>query len=112
MAELAGAIGMEAARELARQFGGTTISVPREIGQDHPLRARLGEELCRRLAEWYGGTRIGVPKGPERRTQVKELRQAGALTVAGIALETGYSERQVYRILAESDDRQLDLFGN
>ncbi|WP_374410637.1 hypothetical protein [Novosphingobium colocasiae] len=110
MEELAGAIGTEGARQLARHFGGTTVSVPRTIGDHHPLRAVLGD-TADVLARWCGGARLSIPKRPERQTRVRELRRAGALTIAGIALETGYSERHVYRLLSERDDRQMDLFG-
>ena len=109
MAELAGAIGADAASLLARRLGGTTIYVPRQIGDNHPLRAVLGE-TADKLAKWFGGSRVNVPKQPERQARVRELHRAGALTIAGIAIETGYSERHVYRLLSERDDRQLDLF--
>jgi hypothetical protein len=109
MAELAGAIGHDAARLLAQRFGGTTIYVPRNVGEHHPLRAVLGDRAAA-LAERFGGLRVNVPKQPERQERVRERRRAGALTVAGIALEVGYSERHVYRLLSEGDDRQLDLF--
>jgi hypothetical protein len=110
MAELAGAIGGDAARLVAQKFGGTTIYVPRVIGEHHPLRAALGEAIAVELARWYGGSRLNVPKQPERRARVQELHRAGTLTKAAIAIETGYSERHVYRLLSEPDDRQGDLF--
>lgn len=110
MAELAGAIGEDAARRLARGFGGTTVYVPREAGEHNPLRVALGDAAVSRLMELYGGSRLNVPKQPERRTRVRELHRSGTLTIARIALETGYSERHVYRLLSETDDHQLDLF--
>lgn len=118
MAELIGAIGEKAARALARHFGGTTQYVPRQIGEHHPLRAVLGDDADK-LAKWCGGSRLNIPKQPERRARVRDLRRAGSLTIAGIALETGFTERHVYRLVkerddrapSEPDDRQLDLFG-
>ena len=110
MAELAEAIGEDGARVLARRFGGTTVYVPRKVGEHHPLHVVLGEETAERLASWCGGSRVNIPKQPERQARVRELRREGALTVAGIAIETGYSERHVYRLLSEDDDRQPDLF--
>lgn len=113
MAELASAIGEEAARLLARRFGGTTVYVPRNnVGEHHFLRVLLGDNAFDKLAQFYGGSRVNVPKQPERQARVRELRKAGALTIAGIAVETGYSERHVYRLLSERDDRQLDLFND
>lgn len=123
LAELASAIGIDAARLVARRFGGTTIYVPRTIGDDHPLRAALGADIAAKLAHWFGGGRINVPKQAERKARVRQLHRAGALTIAAIALETGFSERHVYRLLSEQgdgqdeapaptrDDRQPDLFG-
>lgn len=123
LAELASAIGIDAARLVARRFGGTTIYVPRQIGENHHLRVALGADIAAKLAHWFGGGRINVPKQAERKARVRQLRQAGALTIAAIALETGFSERHVYRLLSEPDngdtgplpserdDRQPDLFG-
>lgn len=110
MVELVSVIGEDAARRLAQRFGGTTVYVPRTIGEHHFLRAVLGD-AAEQLAQWSGGARVSIPKQPERQARVRALRRAGALTVAAIALETNYSERHVYRLLKESDDRQLDLFG-
>lgn len=104
------AIGSDAAISLARKFGGTTLYVPREIGPADPVRLVLGEASANKLAAYCGGSRLYVPKRPERRARVHQLHRAGALTVAAIAVETGYSERHVYRLLSEHDDRQLDLF--
>jgi AraC-like DNA-binding protein len=111
LAEIAAAIGEDGATRLAQRLGGTTVSVPRAIGENHPLRVVLGAELADRLAAWCGGSRLSVPKQVERRARVIALRRTGSLTVAAIALETGYSERHVYRLLSEHDDRQMDLFG-
>lgn len=110
MAELASAIGEDAARLLARRFGGTTVYVPHTVGEHHYLRVVLGDEAVARLVKWGGGSRINVPKQAERRARVRELHRAGALTIARIAIETDYSERHVYRLLSEADDRQADLF--
>lgn len=110
MAELASVIGEDGARSLARRLGGTTIYVPRAVGEHHPLRAALGEETAARFIAWYGGSRVNIPKQPERHARVRELHRAGTLTVAAIAVETNFSERQVYRIIRDADDGQLDLF--
>lgn len=113
LAELAGAIGEAAARALAKRFGGTTLYVPMTIGDNHPIAVAIGIDAAARLAQAAGGVRLAVPKQAERRARVRELRRAGALTIPAIALETGYSERHVYRIMsADADDRQLDLFGD
>lgn len=118
MAELAEALGPDAACTVARHLGGTTIHAPRDIGPDHFYSQKLGHELARELCKWLNGSRFYVPLRWERRKRALDLRQAGALTVPQIALEVGMSERQIYRYieagdcaaLPERDDRQGDLF--
>lgn len=111
MADLIEVVGEDAARHLARRFGGTSVYVPRAIGDHHPLCAALNRVAADRLAAWAGGTSIAVPKQPERRARVHELHRAGALTVAQIAFETAFSERHVYRLLRDEDAaRQPGLF--
>lgn len=118
MAELAEAIGPDAACTVARLLGGTTVQAPREVGADHYLSRRLGHALAKELCHWLNGSRFYVPKQWERHKRAFDLHQAGALTTQQIALEVGMSERQVYRIiktgerasLPERDDRQGDLF--
>ncbi|MEP7221535.1 MAG: sigma factor-like helix-turn-helix DNA-binding protein [Novosphingobium sp.] len=111
LAQLAEAIGMEAATTLAREFGGTQLYVPKSPGEHHPIRAVLGEEATARLAAWSGGGRISIPKLAKRRQQVLTLRRVRAWTVSEIARKVDLSERQVYRICAAGrDETQLDLF--
>ncbi|MFZ5744822.1 MAG: hypothetical protein ACOY7T_10150 [Pseudomonadota bacterium] len=119
-AEIVQAIGSGNAAALASTFGGTSVYVPRCIPSNHDLCRALGPEIAALLAHFYGGTRLNVPKRPACRARVRQLKRQGALTIAAIARETGYSERQVYRILSEADDdnsaacamedRQLPLF--
>ena len=74
-AELATAIGGEAARSLADRFGGTTLYVPRAIGDHHPIRAALDRLAADRLAAWAGGGSIAIPKQavrPRPRARVTE----------------------------------------
>jgi CRP-like cAMP-binding protein len=101
--EMEGAIGRDAAHALARRFGGTSVYVPRVIGDHHPLCVALGREAAERLSAWTGGSTIAVPKQAERRGRVLELRRR-ALTAAQIAVETGYSQRHVFRLLKEEEE--------
>ncbi|WP_294236638.1 helix-turn-helix domain-containing protein [uncultured Sphingomonas sp.] len=110
MDEIADAIGEAAARDLARQFGGTGLYVPRTIGSHHPICVAIGRDAADRLAAWAGGSAISIPKQAELRARVLEMRKR-SLTIVQIARETGYSERHVYRLLREEDDyRQPQLF--
>lgn len=101
MRELIGAVGYEEARRICQEFGGTTIYVPIRVPEGHPLRVKLGAHIVAKLEEYYGGSRLAVPKDVERRAKVFELRQSGGHTIADIALMTGYSERQIYRVLRQ-----------
>lgn len=111
MAAIASAIGRDAALKLADKFGGTRIYVPLAIGDHHPLCVALGREIADSLAAYCGGGPLVVPKQAARRERVLELHSRRSLTIAQIALETGYSERHVHRLLSEAtDDRQPGLF--
>lgn len=110
LAELSAAIGEEGALSLARSFGGVRLYVPRVIGAHHPICVAIGRAFADRLAVWAGGGSIDIPKQAERRARVLSLHRRGTLTRAAIALETGYSERHVYRLTSESSERHPDLF--
>ena len=101
MSELAAVLGEPLALALCRHFGGTRLYVPRQIGEHHPICAALGREGADRLADYAGGGELTVPKQAARRAQVFALHSQGALTMARIALETGYSERHVYRLTSD-----------
>lgn len=110
-ADIVFAIGDDAGRQLARLFGGTSLYVPRVIGDHHPICAAIGREAADRLAAWTGGGSLSVPKQAERRERVRALRQSGGLTIGQIAVQTAFSERHVYRLLREeADERQPSLF--
>lgn len=122
MEQLIAEIGEEAFGNLARRFGGTVVYVPLSIGERHPLHVVLGSDAAANIARAFGGERIFIPMRPHRHARVRDLHRRGALTIAGIATETGYSERHIYRLLSEgllgsdnplpSADPQPDLFDN
>jgi hypothetical protein len=112
LAQIAAVIGEEAAHRFARAFGGTTVYIRREIGEGDPIYLAIGGAAAAKLAAFYGGSRLNVPKRAARQAWVRELLDQGTLTITAIAMVTGYSERQVYRLKGGRDDeRQLDLFG-
>lgn len=107
--EVASAIGRESARKLIEAFGGTALFVPKTIGPKHPIAKAIGAEAAKLLSTYFHGTELALPVSRIRREQVKSL--GGELTRQQIALKTGYSERQVYRILGnQADPSQGDLF--
>lgn len=109
-AAIAVAVGEDLAQLLTDKFPGVQIYVPLVASENHWLRVAIGDDAIARLIAFYGGSRVNVPMRQGRHNRVRELRRAGALTRAQIAIETGYSERHVYRILSERDDRQIDMF--
>jgi hypothetical protein len=110
--EVASAIGRESARKLIEKFGGTNLFIPKTIGARHPIAQALGTETARQLSELFHGTELNLPVSASRRRAVRKLAQQPGMTRQRIALETGYSERQVYRIIGEDADvGQGDLFG-
>jgi hypothetical protein len=111
LAYLADCIGEDAAMALANAFGGTRLYVPHEPGEHHPITVAIGPANAEKLAAWAGGGSIDVPKQAARQAKVRELYERGALTISGIARETSYSERHVYRLIeAGRDENQADLF--
>lgn len=102
--DVASAIGRESARKLVEAFGGQRFFIPREFRRDHEIAKAIGVEAARQLASYYHGTWITLPVSGSRRRQVKALGTQPGMTRQKIAGETGYSERQVYRILGEEDD--------
>lgn len=109
--EVASAIGAESARQLIEAFGGTRIFVPRQIGLDHEIAKAIGRDAAERMASLFHGATLTLPISSRRRRRVLEL-QAQGKTRQEIARQSGYHERQVYRILGEEKDaRQGDLFG-
>lgn len=106
-------IGRESARKLVECFGGTALFVPKEITGRHKIAKAIGLEPAKQLSIYYFGTELSLPVSGARRRQVKKLAEEPGATRQKVAIATGYSERQVYRIIGdEDDDRQADLFGD
>ncbi|MEO7691267.1 MAG: hypothetical protein ABIS51_18430 [Sphingomonas sp.] len=110
--EIAAVIGQPAVLALCVALGGTRIYVPAAIGRNHAIYAAIGAEATRLLAEHYHGTVLDLPKAHVRRQRAIELARSKEITVAEAALQCDYTERHLYRLLAESapDETQLDLF--
>ena len=112
LAMLADVIGEEGARLLIKRLGGTRIYVPVQAPAAHPFAQLLGLKRAAALSDHFAGLTIELPKPHARREQALRMIEEGAMTIGQIALATDYTERQIYRLLAEMrhDDRQLELF--
>lgn len=93
--------GVPAAQTLVREFPGTVLRVPRTWREDLDLN-RAGIELAQEMCRVFGGEHLLIPKTlltmEARHREVYALAERRR-TAAQIALETGFAERQVRRIL-------------
>lgn len=117
--ELAALIGLPALLRLVERWGGLSLYVPERVRPDHPLAETLGLDAARRLAELYAREELSVPACRQairlaRDRQLRALHHTHGWPAQRIAWFTGLTERQVWRILAASDnagpDRQSSLF--
>lgn len=117
--ELVRVLGESAAFKLVERRGGGRLIVPKKVHPDHRLMDELGLKAFADLVAHYGSEVLELPKYDSvtrqlRHQRVRRLRVEGR-THDRIAIETGYTRRQVINILAADDDlvpsSQLDLFG-
>lgn len=106
--DLAALVGEALVVRLCESLGGTRVYVPKTIGADHEITAAIGAKAAGVLAEHYHGTVLLLPKAFSRRARALELVKNGT-PVAQAARMTDYSERHLYRVLADEDDGQLSL---
>lgn len=102
--EVADLVGAPAAVALLRWRGGTTLSVPTQPRETHPLAIVLGLPTARLLASRYGGDRITLPalsaaSAPQRNRALRAEYDAGRSKTAQLAWRFGLSERHIWRIL-------------
>lgn len=93
-------IGREAAILLSKARGGRPIYVPHHPGVNSPLVIAVGQVAADILASRFGGDVLKVPNSPGKHARVRELRGSGK-TISQIVAETGYTDRNVYYILAQ-----------
>ncbi|MEO8343372.1 MAG: Mor transcription activator family protein [Gallionella sp.] len=105
LAEIADAIGEDAAMTIANQYGGTRLYVPKRIQVVHPLAELLGMEAAQKLASVLGGQdHFDIPqavalKRAKRNAQIFADRAEGA-SVSELARKNSMSERNIRAIFA------------
>lgn len=120
---IADMFGVPAAQTLVREFPGITLRVPHTWREDLDLN-RAGTELAQDMCRVFGGEQLPIPKTlltmETRHREVRALAERRR-TAAQIAQETGFTERQIRRILNSGpvgsrrrpgrfiDPRQTDL---
>lgn len=124
--EIAEVAGLEAALELARQYGGLEVAIPRKVGPDHWLVRCVGEKAATLICDHYsvrdadghavGGLRLYIPQAgtgaaAQARQQLARDLEAGQLSLRAAARRACLTERTARRIRARMrDDRQGSLF--
>ncbi len=124
LATIADLAGKAVAYEIARNYGGTRVSIPPRAVEGHWLVDLVGFEtadrICRGLATLSPEGRLQgirnevIPKGPAAllraaRRQANEALEAGK-SVREAARVSGLHERTIWRMKAKDDDAQGDLF--
>lgn len=111
--ELAELIGLPALLRLVERWGGLALYIPERVRPEHPLADCIGLDAARLLADVYGREELSVPacRRAVRRARDRQLRALHhdrGWPAQRIAWHTGLTERQVWRILAASDDSGPD----
>lgn len=100
-------IGSKAAIMLSKARGGRPMYVPHKPGANSPLVIAVGQDAAEALASIYGGDVLKVPNGPGKHARVRELRKSG-LTIPQIVEETGYTDRNIYYVLAKEPPAEVE----
>tara|TARA_R110000823_G_scaffold290928_1_gene409204 strand:+ start:8572 stop:8991 length:420 start_codon:yes stop_codon:yes gene_type:complete len=103
--EMSDVIGLEAVQTFVGVYGGTRLTVPQKMPDDHPLAELLGTEVAGKLSEHYALERVDVPRAHFARMHARNRRlcadhHAGE-SVRQLALQYRLTERRVWEILAE-----------
>ena len=96
-------IGKKGAVSLVRWRGGAKLTVPKRVGERHPIAQALGCTSARVLAGYYGGEKIDIPKAdtvfrPLRNRTIRAEYDAGA-RVIDLVWRFNCGERRIRDIL-------------
>ena len=112
-------VGMQAALQLVRNYGGVRLYVPTNMTPDHILARIIGFEAAVKLAGEYGGMQhFDIPRaaGALRLVRNREIAEkfVKGKSLRQLALEYMMTERGIQKILTEcgtsQEDRQAALF--
>lgn len=102
--EIVRTIGLPAAIELCRVYGGTALKVPTRLDLHHPICVAIGTEAAEMLAREFPGMVINVPS--ERKALIANRNQvicreylAGA-NVLPLSRHHRLSRKMIHKILA------------
>lgn len=109
--DVAEVIGRRAALDLALEFRGERLYVPKDPAREPLIAKTIGEELAAKFCAAFWRTHIAMPMGIALEHRVRELAAQGELTKREIARLLRIREARVYAILQrQRDSRQGDLF--
>ncbi|PCJ57867.1 MAG: helix-turn-helix domain-containing protein [Rhodospirillaceae bacterium] len=102
LAQIAEAAGAGAAINLARRYGGTEISIPKNPRADSPLVKAVGMTAARAIAREIGHGRLLIPmaglRGEGARRAEAARMLSGGKSVPIVARAVGVHERTVRRM--------------
>lgn len=127
LGEIAEIAGLEAALAIAEEVGGTRVSIPARVADDHWLVKTAGREAAEKICDHLrilspdgreaGARHVVIPRGPtglmaKARTRLAKELEAGT-SAREAARRSGLSERTAWRMrarLQDEDDSQGKLF--
>jgi len=103
------ACGLRQTIRLCQVYGGSEITVPKDIDDRHPIALAIGFEGAQALCAMYGGQRIVVPHEYSalivaRDEEIVRRREQGE-TISELARAFGYSRMWINRILERAGRR-------
>lgn len=106
--QLVRALDERALQDLAAEFGGTRLYIPRAIRSSAALSRTIGFEMFQQVVSTFGGERIYIPKDWQFAVRKRDCRERVMIlrgrkySVTRIARILGCSERHVYKVIAQS----------
>lgn len=106
--EIADLVGVPAAIKIVGKYGGVRLSVPLDVGPEHPLAELIGLAAAEQLARTYGGMEhFDIPRCARalRHVRVQAIRadRERGHTHRTLALRYCLTERAIRKILNEQD---------
>lgn len=104
--ELVELVGVAAAWEVVKMYGGRTLPVLKGLAEEHPLVVAIGAQAVDRLARHYGSERPYLPRGDfalrhARNREIMAKYDTGKHTADDLAREYRVSNRTIFKILSQ-----------
>ena len=108
--EIADLIGMDGLACLVAHYGGTPLSIPKQMSPDWEPGRRLGEDVSQRLVRAFPGERLTVPLlntgyRAKRNAEILEAHTGGQ-SAKEIAKRFGIHVRSVHRVIAAAREER------